>query len=141
MKTWLTFSVLSILFFISISGISGCSDSSEQSGRENTPSQKAASKEIVSTQLPRLLDLGSVYCKPCKKMAPILDSLEIAYKGKAEIRFIDIKQDKQVARKYGITMIPTQIFFDAEGKEVYRHIGFFPADSITAHFEAIGVSL
>jgi thioredoxin 1 len=88
-----------------------------------------------------MLDLGSKSCVPCKKMAPILDSLELLYEGRAEIEFIDVKEDKEALRRYGITLIPTQIFYDSSGKEVYRHIGFFPADSITAHFKELGVSL
>ncbi|MCD6161049.1 MAG: thioredoxin family protein [candidate division Zixibacteria bacterium] len=85
-----------------------------------------------------MIDLGSKNCIPCKKMAPIIDSLKIAYQGKAEIIFIDIKEDKKAARDYGITLIPTQVFIDTLGNEIYRHIGFFPADSITAHIKTMG---
>ncbi len=74
-------------------------------------------------------------------MVPILDSLKIAYQGKAEIIFIDVWKDKKSARKYGVTMIPTQVFFDAEGKEVNRHIGYLSAESITSYFRTMGVEL
>ncbi len=117
-----------------------CSQSSEGEGRTGESVEQA--DELAKTEsLPKLLDLGSTTCIPCKKMAPILDSLEILYEGKAEIEFIDIKENKSAARDYGITLIPTQIFFDAKGDEVYRHIGFFPADSITAHLNEIGAVL
>jgi len=95
----------------------------------------------TAARLPRMLDLGSVDCIPCKKMAPILDSLKIVYQGRAEIEFIDIRKNMAAAREHGVTMIPTQIFFDVEGKEVSRHIGFFPADSIVARLSLIGVTL
>jgi thioredoxin 1 len=118
---------------------SGCSSKSD--ARNETDSATAKVVEEANSNLPRMLDLGSTSCIPCKKMAPILDSLESVYAGKAEIIFIDVRQDKESARKYGITMIPTQIFFDARGNEIYRHIGFFPADSIDAHLKASGASL
>ncbi|HBC47155.1 MAG TPA: thioredoxin [candidate division Zixibacteria bacterium] len=91
--------------------------------------------------LPKLIDLGSKSCIPCKKMAPILEEMKTKYKGKAEVVFIDTKEDRDSALKYKITLIPTQIFFDTTGTEVYRHIGFFPADSIMAHFKTLGVEL
>ncbi|HBZ01943.1 MAG TPA: thioredoxin [candidate division Zixibacteria bacterium] len=91
--------------------------------------------------LPKLIDLGSKSCIPCKKMAPILEEMKTEYKGKAEVIFIDTKEDRDSALKYKITLIPTQIFFDTSGIEVYRHIGFFPADSIKAHFKALGIEL
>jgi thioredoxin 1 len=141
MKIRLTTLILAFSVFISISGILGCSNSSEKDAAKNEDVQKASSAETTVAQLPKMLDLGSGHCIPCKKMAPILDSLKIAYQGKADIVFIDVNKDKQSSRKYGITLIPTQIFFNAEGKEVYRHIGFFPADSIVAHLESLGVSL
>jgi len=143
MKILSTASVLRILVVISVLGIWSCTSSSENDSREDAENQTAtaAPADTGATQLPKLLDLGSSYCKPCKKMAPILDSLKIVYQGKAEIEFIDIKKDKQSARKYGITMIPTQIFFDAEGKEKYRHVGFLSAESISSYFKMLGVEL
>jgi len=141
MKMLSTASVLSAISLIAILGIWSCTSSSEKDAGSDTDVQIAVSADTASAHLPKLLDLGSDYCKPCKKMAPILDSLKIAYQGKAIIEFIDIKKDKQSARKYGITMIPTQIFFDAEGKEKYRHVGFLSAESISSYFKMLGVEL
>jgi thioredoxin 1 len=141
MKKLSTASILSILSLIAILAIWSCTSSSEKDNESDTDVQIAASADTAATHLPKLLDLGSDYCKPCKKMAPILDSLKIVYQGKVEIEFIDIKKDKQSARKYGITMIPTQIFFDAEGKEKYRHVGFLSAESIASYFKMLDVEL
>lgn len=71
-----------------------------------------------------VVDLGSKICIPCKMMMPVLDSMEKRYRGKAAIIFIDIREEPQQATKFGIRTIPTQIFFDKTGKEVYRHVGF-----------------
>jgi thioredoxin 1 len=141
MKKLSSFSVLSVLVLFSILANWSCTRSSEKDAGGDTDVQIAAPADTVAAHLTKLLDLGSDYCKPCKKMAPILDSLKIVYQGKAEIEFIDIKKDKQSARKYGITMIPTQIFFDAEGKEKYRHVGFLSAELITTYFKLLDVEL
>lgn len=133
---------VSVTLLIFISGlifIIGCSSEPKNDSADKADSTKAA--VVSANSLPRMLDLGSVYCIPCKQMAPILDSLKVLYDGKAEINFIDVREDKESARKYGITMIPTQVFFDKSGEEVYRHIGFFPADSITAHLQMLGVEM
>jgi thioredoxin 1 len=94
-----------------------------------------------TARLPKLLDLGSKSCIPCKAMAPILDSLRQLYMGKAEVEFIDVKENRQASLDHKITLIPTQIFFDTTGAEVFRHIGFFPADSITVHLKQVGAKL
>ncbi len=89
--------------------------------------------------LPKVLDLGSVGCIPCEKMKPILAELKTELKGKVDVQFIDIAQDAAAADKYGVQTIPTQIFFDASGKEVTRHIGFMPKIDILAQLEQMGV--
>jgi thioredoxin 1 len=93
----------------------------------------------IGKPLPKLVDLGSKSCIPCKKMAPILDSLREEYKGRAEIVFIDTREDRKAASEYKIAFIPTQVFIDTTGKEIFRHVGFFPADSITLQLKAMGV--
>jgi len=98
-----------------------------------------AKNDSIVVRLPKMLDLGSKSCIPCKKMAPILDSLREEYKGQAEIEFIDTRENRQAASDYKVTLIPTQIFFDTSGSEVYRHVGFFPADSITFYLEKHGM--
>jgi len=90
-------------------------------------------------KLPRLVDLGKGTCIPCKKMKPILDELKAEYQGKAIVRVIDLRDEPKEASKYGIRLIPTQIFFDAEGKEVFRHEGFMDKQSIKAKFAEMGV--
>jgi thioredoxin 1 len=86
-----------------------------------------------------MVDLGAHKCIPCKMMAPILKKLKKAYQGKAAIIFIDVWKDKSQAKKYGIRAIPTQIFFDRTGKEVYRHVGFMGEKAIIEQLEKMGV--
>lgn len=90
-------------------------------------------------KLPMLIDLGKGTCIPCKKMKPILDELKAEYEGRAVVKIIDLRYERQAARKYGIRLIPTQIFFDADGNEVYRHEGFMDKKSIKMKFAEMGV--
>ena len=86
-----------------------------------------------------LVDLGAKTCIPCKMMAPILEELKEEYKGRAEIIFIDVwdQANKGKAKAFRIMSIPTQVFFDIEGKEVYRHMGFLDKKSIVTKLEEL----
>jgi thioredoxin 1 len=86
-----------------------------------------------------LIDLGATECIPCKMMAPIMVKLEADYKDKAVIAFIDVWKHKEQAPKYKIRAIPTQIFYDASGTEVYRHEGFMSEKDIVAQLTKMGV--
>jgi thioredoxin 1 len=86
-----------------------------------------------------MVDLGAKKCVPCKMMAPILEELKEEYTDRAAIIFIDVWVDPDAGRKFGLRAIPTQIFFDAEGKEVGRHEGFLDKASIVAELQKLGV--
>lgn len=77
-----------------------------------------------------MIDLGAKSCIPCKMMAPILEKLEAEYRGKADVVFIDVREDVSQGQKYGIRAIPTQIFYNKKGEEVARHEGFLDEKSI-----------
>jgi thioredoxin 1 len=91
--------------------------------------------------LPKLLDLGAGKCIPCKMMAPVLEELKKKYAGKLEVEFIDVWKNPDAGKQYGIEIIPTQIFFDAGGKELFRHVGFFAKEDILAKWKELGVEL
>lgn len=88
---------------------------------------------------PVVADFGRGTCIPCKMMQPVLEKLEKEYEGKASILILDVGEYVPLARKYQIMMIPTQIFFDSAGKEVYRHQGFMPEEDIVAQLKKLGV--
>ncbi len=87
-----------------------------------------------------MVDLGAKKCIPCKMMAPILVKLGEAYEGKANIVFIDVWENRKQAPRFKIKAIPTQIFFDENGKEVYRHVGFLDEKSIVDQLTKMGVA-
>lgn len=85
------------------------------------------------------VDIGAHKCIPCKMMAPIIKELATAYEGKAAIAFVDIWLNPDEAKKYNVRSIPTQIFFDASGNEVFRHVGFYRKEEIVAQLNNLGV--
>ena len=87
-----------------------------------------------------MIDLGAHSCIPCKMMAPILKDLRQEYEGKAAIVFIDLKKHPQQAKRFKLKTIPTQIFFNRQGQEVYRHMGFLDKKSIVEKLQSLGVS-
>lgn len=85
-----------------------------------------------------MVDLGAKKCIPCKMMAPILEKLEKAYEGKARILFIDVWENRDQAERFKIRAIPTQIFFNDKGEEVYRHLGFMGEADIVQRLTDMG---
>ncbi len=89
--------------------------------------------------LPRMLELGSVGCRPCDMMAPIIEELRKEYAGLLSVEFYDVKKDPTPARQYRIRVIPTQIFLDAKGNEFFRHEGYLPKEEILTVLDQMGV--
>ncbi len=88
---------------------------------------------------PALVDFGSTGCAPCEMMAPILETLKKKYEGKAHVLFVQVQEEQILAARYGIESIPVQIFFDKDGKEVFRHVGFYPQSEIEKKMAEMGV--
>jgi thioredoxin 1 len=99
----------------------------------------AVVRQALSSGKPTVIDLGARTCIPCKKMAPILESLSTEYRGKASVLFIDVHENNAAAERFKIRMIPTQIFFDAKGNEVKRHVGAMEKIDIVKEMKAAGL--
>ncbi|MCX5816604.1 MAG: thioredoxin family protein [Proteobacteria bacterium] len=100
---------------------------------------KGVKAPTPAKSFPRLVDLGAKKCIPCIMMAPILEELKKEYKGIVQVDFIDVWENQNAGQKYGIRAIPTQIFYDASGKELYRHMGFMSKEAILARFQDLGM--
>ena len=98
-----------------------------------------AKQQVPVPGMVTMVDLGAKKCIPCKMMAPIMEELEVEYKDQAAIIFIDVWENPTSAKEYGINTIPTQIFYNADGKEVLRHVGFFDKAGIVAELKKLGV--
>ena len=117
--------------------IVGCGQKSDESR------STAQTTAVARPGVPKLVDLGATECIPCKKMAPILEELEVQYAGVLAVEFIDVgkPENKETAKSYGIEEIPTQIFLDPEGNELWRHVGFIPKTEILAKWSELGYEL
>ena len=86
-----------------------------------------------------MLELGSVGCIPCEQMKPVMEKLRTNYKGKLEVIFVDVRKDRDNGSRFGVTMIPTQVFLDKTGKEFHRHIGFYAYEEIEPVLKKSGI--
>ena len=86
-----------------------------------------------------MLELGSVGCIPCEQMKPVMQKLRDTYQGKLEVIFIDVREDHKAGRRFGVHIIPTQLFLDKNGKEFHRHIGFYSYEEITLVLKKAGI--
>ncbi len=103
------------------------------------PHDEERKKRAEKEALPRLVDLGADKCIPCKAMAPILEGLKESHAKKFNVEFIDVWKNPEAGAKYGVRMIPTQIFYDATGKERFRHTGFYSKDDILTKWKELGI--
>ena len=101
------------------------------------PAEVAATAPAV--QLPRMLELGSTTCKPCKEMEPIIAALKQELRGQVIIQFVDVFENPDYVEKYQVKVIPLQVFLDTEGKELFRHTGVYPKDEILAKMKELGM--
>ncbi len=118
--------LLAAVFFLSLAACS----------QAEAPAEGQA--PFKATGLPRLVDLGADQCIPCKMMAPILEELKKEYAGRFEVEFIDVWKRREEATRYRVQMIPTQIFYDGSGKELYRRSGFIGKEDILATWKRLG---
>lgn len=104
----------------------------------NVYSQNSNEKPKVT-----FVELGSVNCIPCKQMQPVMKAIEEKYGDQINVIFYDVwKEDqKKYSKQYGIKLIPTQVFLDANGKEFHRHEGFYPEAEIDKILQGKGLKV
>lgn len=104
-------------------------------------SKKTDEQRTVKPKI-TFIELGSVNCIPCKKMQPVMKAIEQKYGDVVKVIFYDVwtPEQKPFARQYGVRLIPTQVFLDENGKEFFRHEGFFPEEEIHTLFKKRGVT-
>ena len=105
---------------------------------ENSPGDE---QPVVLEGLPKMIELGRESCKPCKLMKPIIADLQKNYTDSIIVEFIHTDKYPEQAKKYKIKLIPTQVFFDPSGKELFRHTGFFPKEEILAEWKKLGYDI
>jgi len=96
--------------------------------------------QALETGRPVLADFGKGTCIPCKMMQPILEELQDEYQGRSEILILDVGEYPGLTRSYSIRTIPTQIFFNASGEEIKRHVGFMSKEDMVAVLQELKVA-
>ncbi len=145
-KAW---KIIIVVVLIAIVGIviatkqQGNTSASEPVIPDSDPQAMTVSGQTAenSAKLPHLLDLGADKCIPCKMMKPILDDLTQNYNEQFKITFIDVWKNPDQAKEYNIKMIPTQIFYDAQGNELFRHEGFYSKEDILSKWKELGIDV
>jgi len=111
----------------------------QNSMKKSADTSEAEVEKVSQTNLPQLIDLGSKTCIPCKMMEPILEELAREYEDKLDVLFIDVRENPVEAQAYDIRVIPTQLFYDANSQEFFRHEGFFSKEEILQTFKDAGL--
>ena len=117
-----------------------------QSGKKQTLSEPEKGGQIAgdavqenqASGLPKLLDLGTLTCTPCKMMQPVLEALRKEYGGKMAVEFINLSENRDASQEYGVRVIPLQIFYDPSGKELFRHVGYWSKEDILRKWKELG---
>jgi thioredoxin 1 len=112
----------------------GCTQGDDSAWVGATPLEEA----LVNGK-PTVAEFGAATCIPCKRMKPILEELAAEYGDRLNMSFVDVRKQTDVARRYSISLIPTQVFFDSSGNEVARHTGFWPKEEILTQLGEMGV--
>ncbi|MHC4207989.1 MAG: thioredoxin family protein [Planctomycetota bacterium] len=112
----------------------------KKSGSDTVPAEFRP-EQLTGKGLPVLIDLGSDQCIPCKMMEPIIEELKTEYAQTMTVHFLDARKLPALSKLYGIKLIPTQIFYDSSGKELFRHEGFFSKEDILAKWKEFGIDL
>ncbi|MBI2392057.1 MAG: thioredoxin family protein [Deltaproteobacteria bacterium] len=102
---------------------------------------QAASAKTTKAPLPKLVDLGTRTCVPCKAMLVVLDELDRTYAGQLAIEFINVQEQPRLAEEWGVEIIPTQVFVGSDGRELYRHTGYLSTKDIVERWRALGYPL
>lgn len=122
----------------------------KESSSEPQMSRLKVTAVIADEQKPKkpkikvtFVELGSVRCIPCKMMQPIMQEIEEKYSDEVKVIFYDVwtQEGRPYAEKYGIRAIPTQVFLDENGKEFFRHVGFFPREELFEVLKKKGVNI
>jgi len=97
-------------------------------------------KKALQSQKPVLVDFGANKCIPCRQIRPILREIAKEYDGKAHVLIIDVFEHRELAREHRIQLIPTLVFFNRSGKEVFRRSGTWDKNSMIQKLRDAGMN-
>ena len=147
MRQYRLFFLFVLVFFFPLS--TACSQEKNPASSEDLEQSSSSSKGTVlvtnnleldfSKHKVTFIELGADRCIPCKTMQPIMKEIAKEYADKIQVVFYDVWKDPRPARKYRIQLIPTQVFIDQNGKEIFRNVGYFPKAEILKMLKEKGI--
>ena len=100
--------------------------------------QAVAEPTAPQKALPRFVDLGTTSCAPCRVMIGVMAELEQRYPGAMRVEFVNVNSQPEEAERYGVQVIPTQVFLSPDGRELFRHVGVFRTEEVVAKWAELG---
>ena len=88
---------------------------------------------------PTMVEFGATGCIPCDMMQPILDKLRKNYSDRLNVVFVHVRENQILGARFGIQSIPVQVFYDRNGEEVFRHVGFYAEADVLKQLVKLGV--
>ena len=133
MKKYMSFLIIILFTFAACAQNNG-----EKTSTPDDDHETSAETELIVTaealdfskHKVTFIEVGADKCIPCKAMQPIMHEIAAEYKGIIQVVFYDVWKFPTYAQRYGVQVIPTQVFFNSEGKEFFRHTGIFPKEDI-----------
>ena len=129
--------VVMLAFILAMAGSTG-GLGLKQAEAQSPAKSGSPGAEASGSSLPLLVDVGADKCIPCKMMAPTLEELKKDYSQSVQIKFVDVWKNPGAEKPYRVRMIPTQIFYNPSGKELFRHEGFYSKEDILGKFKELG---
>lgn len=133
------FVIVAMLLAVFILGVCNCTRR-ERAHFDEVPALDAVQlKETLSSNTYTMIEFGGHHCIPCKKMQPVLCELAKEHGNSIAIANVFVQKQMDLGRQYKIHLIPTQVIFDKEGKEIFRHTGFWNKSQILAKWKELKI--
>ena len=126
---------------VTATALAPCTEGASTAGACGQAPGGVAASSTKGRALPKLVDLGTTTCAPCKAMLVVIDELERGYHDELAVEFVNVQQQPESAEPYHVRVIPTQVFLDQSGRELFRHTGFWSTQQIVTKWGYLGVPL
>ena len=90
--------------------------------------KKAEFDTVMEAAPLAMVDFWASWCGPCQLLGPVMEDLSVRYEGKALVAKVNVDEEPELARRFGVMNIPTVVFLN-QGREFERKVGAFPPET------------